>query len=283
ERPSCRAALLDGRATVQCRPHGRCADPERRIEDRAAQFEAHRQAARADRGPRGTHRPDVSHVRAGPARTEVDQENGRGPGIGYGHLGQGVHRPPDRGHRRCERGRRRPREASETDRWTLPSRRYEERGGAPRPRGDRGQPRSDGQLCHRHRGDRDRPRRLPGHVNSIGLWRIRTKTLTPTDEVVHTMGSTGGSAPLRAEEVVRRFYDFLARGRLVDALNLFTTDARLRDASGRESAGIRAITSSLLTYRVPQDIAVEEMEPEDGESRATIRSPGGRSVGRFSV
>ena len=103
------------------------------------------------------------------------------------------------------------------------------------------------------------------------------------DEVVHTMGSSGGSAPLRAEEVVRRFYDFLARGRLVDALNLFTTDARLRDASGRESAGIRAITSSLLTYRVPQDIAVEEMEPEDGEIRATIRSPGGRSVGRFSV
>src|SRR2546425_5006152 len=47
------------------------------------------------------------------------------------------------------------------------------------------------------------------------------------------MGSSGGSATLRAEEVVRRFYDFLARGRLVDALNLFTTDARLRDASGR--------------------------------------------------
>src|SRR5438093_1273917 len=34
------------------------------------------------------------------------------------------------------------------------------------------------------------------------------------------MGSSGGSAPLRAEEVVRRFYDFLARGRLVDALKL---------------------------------------------------------------
>src|SRR3989449_1195324 len=97
------------------------------------------------------------------------------------------------------------------------------------------------------------------------------------------MGSSGGSATLRAEEVVRRFYDFLARGRLVDALNLFTTDARLRDASGRESAGIRAITSSLLTYRVPQDIAVEQMEPEDGEIRATVRSPSGRSVGRFSV
>ncbi|TLZ89715.1 MAG: nuclear transport factor 2 family protein [Methanobacteriota archaeon] len=97
------------------------------------------------------------------------------------------------------------------------------------------------------------------------------------------MGSSGGSAPLRAEEVVRRFYDFLARGRLVDALNLFTTDARLRDPSGRESAGIRAITSSLLTYRVPQDIAVEQMEPEDGEIRATVRSPSGRSIGRFSV
>ncbi len=55
------------------------------------------------------------------------------------------------------------------------------------------------------------------------------------------MGSSGGSATLRAEEVVRRFYDFLARGRLVDALNLFTTDARLRDASGRESAGMFSV------------------------------------------
>ena len=82
---------------------------------------------------------------------------------------------------------------------------------------------------------------------------------------------------------MRHFYDFLARGRLVDALNLFTTDARLRDAKGRESAGIRAITSSLLTYRVPQDIAIEQMEPEDGEIRATVRLPTGRSVGRFSV
>src|SRR2546422_7407660 len=85
------------------------------------------------------------------------------------------------------------------------------------------------------------------------------------------MGSSGGSATLRAEEVVRRFYDFLARGRLVDALNLFTTDARLRDASGRESAGIRAITSSLLTYRVPQDIAVEEMRSEEHTSELQSR------------
>src|SRR2546428_8696470 len=97
------------------------------------------------------------------------------------------------------------------------------------------------------------------------------------------MGSSGGSATLRAEEVVRRFYDFLARGRLGDALNLFTTDARLRDASGRESAGIRAITSSLLTYRVPQDIAVEQMEPEDGGIRPTVRPPSVQSAVRFSV
>src|SRR5947208_13382741 len=141
----------------------------------------------------------------------------------------------------------------------------------------------DRQLRHGHCGDRDRPRRLPGHVISIGLRRIRAKTLSPTDEWYRTMGSKGETAPLRAEEVVRRFYDFLAHGRLVDALNLFTTDARLRDASGRESAGILASTSSLLSYRVPQDIAVERMEPEDGEIRATVRSPSGRSVGRFSV
>src|SRR5437867_1823923 len=34
------------------------------------------------------------------------------------------------------------------------------------------------------------------------------------------MGSSEGSATLRAEAVVRRFYDFLARGRLVDARKL---------------------------------------------------------------
>src|SRR2546426_733546 len=179
--------------------------------------------------------------------------------------------------------RRRPREAPEAHRWPLPPCRDAQRGGTPRSRGHRGQPRSERELCHRHRRNRDRPRRLPGYVISIGLRRIRTKGLSPTDDVACSMGSSGGSAPLRAEEVVRRFYDFLARGRLVDALNLFTTDARLRDASGRESAGIRAITSSLLTYRVPQDIAVDQMEPEDGEIRATVRSPSGRSVGRFSV
>src|SRR2546427_7152527 len=97
------------------------------------------------------------------------------------------------------------------------------------------------------------------------------------------MGSSGGSATLRAEEVVRRFNDFLARGRLVDALNLFTTDARLRDASGRESAGIPAITSSLLTDRVPQDIAGGQMEAEDGGIRGPPCSPNGRTVDPVSL
>ncbi len=97
------------------------------------------------------------------------------------------------------------------------------------------------------------------------------------------MSASTVSVPQPAEEVVRRFYEFLARGQLVDALNLFATDARLRDESKRESSGIRAIAASLILYREPQEIAVERIEMEGPDVRAVVRSKKGRSVGRFSI
>lgn len=98
-----------------------------------------------------------------------------------------------------------------------------------------------------------------------------------------SVGAVAEPLPVRAEDVVQRFYEFLAQGRLVDALNLFTTDARLRDESGRESAGLRAIAASLLKYREPHPISVERMEPDGSDIRAVVRSSKGRSVGRFSI
>jgi hypothetical protein len=97
------------------------------------------------------------------------------------------------------------------------------------------------------------------------------------------MSATEASVPLPPEEVVRRFYGFLARGQLVDALDLFTTDARFREGSKRESAGIRAIAASLLAYREPQEISVESVDADGPEVRAVVRSKKGRSVGRFSI
>src|SRR5438445_12615197 len=93
------------------------------------------------------------------------------------------------------------------------------------------------------------------------------------------MSASEVSAPLPPEEVVRRFYEFLARGQLVDALDLFTTDARLREGSKRESSGIRAIPAPLLPYREPQEISVEQVEADGPEVRADLGSNKGRGVG----
>src|SRR5947209_16715507 len=90
------------------------------------------------------------------------------------------------------------------------------------------------------------------------------------------MSASEVSVPLPPEEVVRRFYEFLARGQLVDALDLFTTHARLREGSKRESSGIRAIAASLLPYREPQEISVEQVEADGSDVRAVVRSKKGR-------
>src|SRR2546430_8947186 len=97
------------------------------------------------------------------------------------------------------------------------------------------------------------------------------------------MSASEVSVPLPPEEVVRRFYEFLARGQLVDALDLFTTDARLREGAKREPSGIRAIAASLLPDREPQEISVEQVEADRLQDRAVVRSKNGRSVGQYSV
>src|SRR5438128_12649211 len=94
------------------------------------------------------------------------------------------------------------------------------------------------------------------------------------------MSASEVSVPLPPEEVVRRFYEFLARGQLVDALDLFTTDARLREASKHESSGIRAIAASLLPYREPHETSVELVQATGPAARRAVPSKKGRAVGR---
>lgn len=86
-----------------------------------------------------------------------------------------------------------------------------------------------------------------------------------------------------AEQVVRRFYEALEQGRMVEALDLFAPGAVIRDAEGKESSGIREIATSLLPYRTAHRIFLEGIERQGPEVRATVRTPKRRFRGVFSV
>jgi ketosteroid isomerase-like protein len=75
-----------------------------------------------------------------------------------------------------------------------------------------------------------------------------------------------------AAALVSQFYDALSRGLMVDALNLVATDAVLRDEAGSESRGIGAIARSLLPYREPGALAVEQVEGEGPEVHVLFRT-----------
>ena len=75
-----------------------------------------------------------------------------------------------------------------------------------------------------------------------------------------------------AAALVRAFYESLARGRMVDALDLVATDAVLRDEAGNESRGIGAIARSLLPYREPDAIALEQIESAGSDVHVQFRT-----------
>lgn len=73
---------------------------------------------------------------------------------------------------------------------------------------------------------------------------------------------------MNAEEaVVRHYLAALDRGQVVDALNTFSMDARLRDASGQEQRGIREIAAAFASNERPMSVDIEELEKE-GEAIA---------------
>jgi ketosteroid isomerase-like protein len=75
-----------------------------------------------------------------------------------------------------------------------------------------------------------------------------------------------------AADLVSAFYESLARGRMVDALDLVATDAVMSDEAGNESRGIGAIARSLLPYREPDGIALERIESTGPDVHVQFRT-----------
>ncbi len=73
---------------------------------------------------------------------------------------------------------------------------------------------------------------------------------------------------MEAEEaVVRHYLKALDNGRILDALNTFSMDARMRDAGGHERRGIREIAAAFASQEHPVGVEIEELENE-GEAVA---------------
>ena len=79
-------------------------------------------------------------------------------------------------------------------------------------------------------------------------------------------------SPKEAAALVREFYNSLSRGHMVDALNLVATDAVLSDESWKESRGIGAIARTLLPYREPDEIALEQIDSDGPEVHVQFRT-----------
>lgn len=89
---------------------------------------------------------------------------------------------------------------------------------------------------------------------------------------------------MEAKRIVRKFYDSLALGRMIDALDLLATDATLQDETGSESRGIRAIATRLLPYREAHAISLESLEGEGPDVSVVFRTKKRRQYrGSFSV
>ena len=102
---------------------------------------------------------------------------------------------------------------------------------------------------------------------------------------LHPMGEgTVEMPPQEAAAIVRKFYDSLAGGRMVDALDLVAMDAVMQDENGAKSRGIRAIAKSLLPYRKPHAIALESVESTTPDVSVLFRKARSRRLrGHFLV
>ena len=63
-----------------------------------------------------------------------------------------------------------------------------------------------------------------------------------------------------AEELVGRYLEALRRGRVVDALDVFATDAVVRDERGIEHRGIREIAASFVKLRRPKKVELVALD-----------------------
>jgi ketosteroid isomerase-like protein len=83
-------------------------------------------------------------------------------------------------------------------------------------------------------------------------------------------------------EIVRHYFDGLRQGRTVDALDVFATDAVLRDEGGVEHRGIREIVAALGRERHPVSVDLLSLHQEGDRVTALveIRARGARSPTR---
>ena len=84
----------------------------------------------------------------------------------------------------------------------------------------------------------------------------------------------------RSEEaLVRDYLTALNEGHFLDALNTFSMDASMRDATGRERRGIREIAAAFARNERPVRVEIEELTRE-GDAvavRVRMRFPQSRS------
>jgi len=73
------------------------------------------------------------------------------------------------------------------------------------------------------------------------------------------------------EALVRHYLMALNNGQLLEALNTFSMDARLRDELGRERHGIREIAASFARREEPMKVEIEELQHEGDAVTARVR------------
>lgn len=73
------------------------------------------------------------------------------------------------------------------------------------------------------------------------------------------------------EALVRGYLTALDRGRILDALNAFSLDARLQDETGRERRGIREIAAAFARRELPAKVDIEDLEREGDTVTARVR------------
>lgn len=75
----------------------------------------------------------------------------------------------------------------------------------------------------------------------------------------------------REEAIVRNYLVAVGAGRTLDALDVFSMDARMRDASGHERRGIREIAASFANQEHPVQLEVEQLENDGGAVAVRMR------------
>jgi len=77
--------------------------------------------------------------------------------------------------------------------------------------------------------------------------------------------------PEVAARLMRQYHEGRRRGRVVDVLDVFATDAVLEDERGRLHRGIKEIAATFARERNPVPLEVLSVEPAGADMTATVR------------